>query len=108
MGVTVTLSDFAREHQLALTRFAFLLGGDRHYAEDVVQDVLTAMFRRFGDVLPVANPVAYARAAVVNALEPGAPPIVPGDTAGDRRRSQLALVGAHVAFGTRQPGRRRR
>jgi RNA polymerase sigma factor (sigma-70 family) len=61
-----TLSDFARENQLTLTRFAMLLSGDRQHAEDVVQDVLTSMFRRFGDALPVASPLAYARAAVVN------------------------------------------
>lgn len=67
VGAMSTLSEFARENQLALTRFAFLLSNDRQHAEDLVQDVLTAMFRRFGDTLPVNNPVAYARAAVVNA-----------------------------------------
>lgn len=62
-----SLAEFARAEQVSLVRFAFLLCGDRHSAEDVVQDVLTAMFRRFGDTLPLANPAAYARTAVVRA-----------------------------------------
>jgi DNA-directed RNA polymerase specialized sigma24 family protein len=63
----LSLTAFAAQHQLELTRFAYLLGGDRQRAEDIVQDVLTALFRRFGDALPVSNPLAYVRAAVVNA-----------------------------------------
>lgn len=62
-----SLAEFARAEQVSLVRFAFLLCGDRHPAEDVVQDVLTAMFRRFGETLPLANPAAYARTAVVRA-----------------------------------------
>jgi RNA polymerase sigma-70 factor (sigma-E family) len=61
-----SLGGFAAMHQVGLTRFVYLLAGDRYLAEDLVQDVLTAMFRRFGDSLPIENPVAYARAAAVN------------------------------------------
>jgi RNA polymerase sigma-70 factor (sigma-E family) len=57
----------ARCSGLDLLRFAYLLCGDRHRAEDLLQDVLLAMYRRFGDDLPLDNPVAYARRALANA-----------------------------------------
>lgn len=61
------LADFAREHALELTRFAYLVSADRSRAEDLVQDVLLAMHRRFGDRLEIEQPLAYARRAIVNA-----------------------------------------
>jgi RNA polymerase sigma-70 factor (sigma-E family) len=62
-----TVAAFARRNTLDLLRFAYLLTGDRHRAEDLVQDVLLAMHRRFAQVLPLDNPLAYARRALVNA-----------------------------------------
>jgi RNA polymerase sigma factor (sigma-70 family) len=62
-----SLGDFAREHGLELTRFAYLISGDRGRADDLVQDVLLAMHRRFGARLEIEQPVAYARRAIVNA-----------------------------------------
>jgi DNA-directed RNA polymerase specialized sigma24 family protein len=58
---------FARRCGLELLRFAYLLCGDRQRAEDLLQDVLLAMHRRFPDVLTVDNPVGYARRALANA-----------------------------------------
>jgi RNA polymerase sigma-70 factor (sigma-E family) len=63
----VTVAEFSRRRGLELLRFAYLLCGDRHRAEDLLQDVLLAMYRRFGDELPLDNPVAYARRALANA-----------------------------------------
>ena len=62
-----SLGDFAREHGVELTRFAYLVSGDRNRADDLVQDVLLAMHRRFGTRLEIEQPVAYARRAIVNA-----------------------------------------
>lgn len=67
VGPDVSLAAFAQKHGLSLTRFGYLVTGDRGRAEDLVQDVLLAMHRRFGPSLPLADPVAYARRAVVNA-----------------------------------------
>jgi RNA polymerase sigma-70 factor (sigma-E family) len=62
-----TLSGFAAEHSVALTRFAYLLCADHQRAEDLVQDAFLALYRRFGDALPIEAPVAYARRTIVNA-----------------------------------------
>ena len=62
-----TLSELASVHGLELVRFGYLICGDRNRAEDLVQDVLLAMHRRFGSQLPVLDPLAYARRAIVNA-----------------------------------------
>lgn len=63
----MTVSDLARDHGLALLRFAYLLCGDRHRAEDLLQDVLLAMYRRYPDDLALDNPVGYARRSLANA-----------------------------------------
>lgn len=61
------IAGLARRHGLELTRFAYVLCGDRQRAEDLVQDVLLRMHRRFPDLLPLDSPVSYARRALVNA-----------------------------------------
>ncbi len=63
-----TLAGFAGTHGLALTKFAYVLCGDRGLAEDLVQDTYLSLYRRYGDALPVDAPVAYARRAIVNAF----------------------------------------
>jgi RNA polymerase sigma-70 factor (sigma-E family) len=62
-----SLTEFAAEHGLSLTRFAYVLCGDRGVAEDLVQETYLSLYRRFGDELRIAAPVAYARRAIVNA-----------------------------------------
>jgi RNA polymerase sigma-70 factor (sigma-E family) len=62
-----SVADFARRCGLELLRFAYLLSGDRQRAEDLLQDVLFAMYRRFGNELPLDNPLGYARRALANA-----------------------------------------
>jgi RNA polymerase sigma-70 factor (sigma-E family) len=62
-----TVADLARVHGLDLLRFGYLLCGDRQRAEDLLQDVLLAMHRRFPEAMPLDNPVGYARRALANA-----------------------------------------
>jgi RNA polymerase sigma-70 factor (sigma-E family) len=71
MGATVTeigtpLATFVAEHGRTLTRFAYLICGDRGVAEDLTQDAFTSLYRRYGDYLPLEAPVAYARKTIVN------------------------------------------
>lgn len=63
----VVLGDFARANGRSLTRFAYLISGDRGTAEDLVQDAYLALYRRFGEVIPVAAPLSYAQRTIVNA-----------------------------------------
>lgn len=65
--VGVSLEAFVRQHALTLTRFAFLIAGDRGRGEDLVQEVLFSMHRRFGPSLGVDDPLRYARRSIVNA-----------------------------------------
>jgi len=63
----VDVAELARERGLELLRFAYLLCGDRQRSEDLLQDVLLAMYRRFPGDITIENPVGYARRSLVNA-----------------------------------------
>ncbi|HEY8474756.1 MAG TPA: SigE family RNA polymerase sigma factor [Natronosporangium sp.] len=49
----------------ALLRFAYVLSGDRHLAEDLVQEVLARIHRRWHRMAEVEQPDAYLRRAIV-------------------------------------------
>ena len=51
----------------SLRRTAFLVCGDWHRADDVVQDALYKLYRSWSKVDRGGNPLAYARRVVVNA-----------------------------------------
>jgi RNA polymerase sigma-70 factor (sigma-E family) len=57
-------ADFVRLRSATLLRVAYLLTGDRHAAEDLVQDVLEQLYVRWRTIR--ASPEAYARRALVN------------------------------------------
>lgn len=64
-GERATFERYAAERYPALRRLAFLLCGDWHAAEDVVQDALLRCERRW-DRIDADDPHAYVRRAVVN------------------------------------------
>lgn len=66
-----------------LLRFAYLVSGDRHLAEDLVQEALVKAHRRWGWIQRAERPDAYVRRIVVNDL-----------TSRRRRRSAREVVGA--------------
>jgi len=72
----------ARSH--VLLRTAFLLNGDRHLAEDLLQDALARVAQHWGAVAREGNPEAYARRVLYHRAV---------DTWRARRR-RPALVGA--------------
>ncbi len=49
----------------ALLRFAYVLSGDRYLAEDIVQEVLSRVHRRWHRMASVDQPDAYLRTAIV-------------------------------------------
>lgn len=66
VGPADSLQQLYREHRLGLVRLGVLLLGEQSLAEDVVQDVFTAMWRRQGLPNDVVAASAYLRKAVVN------------------------------------------
>ncbi|MFF4893014.1 SigE family RNA polymerase sigma factor [Micromonospora chersina] len=56
--------DFVRTRSMVLLRAAYLLTGDRHAAEDLLQEVLEQVYVRWRRVR--GSPEAYARRALVN------------------------------------------
>jgi RNA polymerase sigma-70 factor (sigma-E family) len=56
--------DFVRTRSVSLLRVAYLLTGDRHAAEDLLQEVLEQVYVRWRRVR--TTPEAYARRALVN------------------------------------------
>lgn len=60
-------ADFVIAAQHRLRRVAFLVCGDWHRAEDIVQTALTQVYARWERIRPDEGPAGYARRAVVNA-----------------------------------------
>jgi RNA polymerase sigma-70 factor (sigma-E family) len=61
MSATDDFEEFARARISQLYRTAWLLTGDRHHAEDLVQETLAKMVAAWQRI---ENPVAYARTAM--------------------------------------------
>ena len=57
--------DFVHGRGRALLRFAYVLSGDAHLAEDLVQEVLARLHRRWDRIAAMDNAEAYVRTAVV-------------------------------------------
>jgi RNA polymerase sigma-70 factor (sigma-E family) len=57
---------FVLGRQPALFRLAFLLAGDRHHAEDLVQRTLERTYQHWRRVAAAGNPEAYVRRILVN------------------------------------------
>jgi RNA polymerase sigma-70 factor (sigma-E family) len=62
----VTFEDYVTARGQALVRFAALLTGDDHRAEDLVQDALTKAYLRWGRIRRADDPDVYLRRLVLN------------------------------------------
>ena len=63
--------EFVEAASASLRRTAFLVCGDRHTADDVVQDALYKLYLSWPKVQRTGNPFAYVRRMVVNAAHDG-------------------------------------
>jgi RNA polymerase sigma-70 factor (sigma-E family) len=63
--VRETFEEYVTARGAALLRFAFVLSGDHHRAEDVVQEVLSRLHGRWRRLEGVEQPDAYVRRAIV-------------------------------------------
>lgn len=61
-----TFDDFAASRCVALTRFAYVLCGDRFLAQDLTQTALERCYRRWRLVGMAREPYAYAKKAITN------------------------------------------
>jgi RNA polymerase sigma-70 factor (sigma-E family) len=59
--------DYVTARGAALVRFAVVLTGDDHRAEDIVQDVLARAYLKWDRILRVDTPDIYVRRMIVNA-----------------------------------------
>jgi RNA polymerase sigma-70 factor (sigma-E family) len=57
--------DFVRRRGQALCRAAFLLTGDRHLAEDLVQTALAKVYGKWSGIVAKGDPGPYVRAVLV-------------------------------------------
>ncbi|MFC4115892.1 SigE family RNA polymerase sigma factor [Nonomuraea zeae] len=73
--------EFVRARQQSLMRTAYLLVGDAHLAEDLLQTVLARVATHWAKLSKGGNPEAYARKALVN------------QTISWRRRKRVELPG---------------
>jgi RNA polymerase sigma-70 factor (sigma-E family) len=62
-----TFEEYVTVRGAALVRFARVLVGDRHRAEDLVQDVLARAYLRWDRITRRDDPDVYVRQAIVNA-----------------------------------------
>jgi RNA polymerase sigma-70 factor (sigma-E family) len=60
-STTDDFEEFARARTPHLYRTAWLLAGDRHHAEDLVQETLAKMYRAWRGLQRIENPSAYAQ-----------------------------------------------
>ena len=66
MRAEIDFAEFVRNSGTSLLRTAFLLTGERHTAEDLVQDTLTALYPKWARVNGADEPLAYVRQSLVN------------------------------------------
>ncbi|RLK61519.1 SigE family RNA polymerase sigma factor [Actinokineospora cianjurensis] len=115
----MTFDEYVRDRGQALLRFAYLLTGDRHLAEDLVQTALLKAHGRWRRVAAADHPDAYLRRIMVNAnidwqrkRSNSELPVQPGDAwfevagAGDHADHVAARAQTWGALAALPPGQR--
>jgi RNA polymerase sigma-70 factor (sigma-E family) len=59
-------AEFVQDKSMALFRTAYLIAGDAHHAEDLLQSALERAYRRWRRIGAMDHPEAYVRRIVVN------------------------------------------
>ncbi|MFC0528793.1 SigE family RNA polymerase sigma factor [Phytohabitans kaempferiae] len=62
----ISFEEFVTARGPALLRFGYLMCGDRHLAEDILQEVLAKVYRRWGRIARAEPPEAYVRRALLH------------------------------------------
>ncbi len=66
-----SFDDFAHAHVQRLGRIAWLLTGNHHAAEDLVQDTLVKLYVHWNKVTRTSDPLRYARTTMLNTFISG-------------------------------------
>jgi RNA polymerase sigma-70 factor (sigma-E family) len=66
LGLTTSFDGYVRDRSAALARLAFLLVGDVHLAEDLVQASLVKVMGRWDEIAGKGDPHAYVRKVLVH------------------------------------------
>lgn len=66
VGRELSFDELVATNEQRLLRFAVMLTGGRHSAEDLVQTVFTRAYRKWGRISEVDQPEAYLRRMVLN------------------------------------------
>lgn len=62
----VAVTALYQAHALGLMRLAHIMTGDRHSAEDVVQEAFCGLYRRWDHLADTGKALQYARSSVIN------------------------------------------
>lgn len=65
-AVSRSFEDYVAGRGQALLRFGYVLTGDQHLGEDLVQEALTRVHRRWSRITALDHPDAYVRRIIVN------------------------------------------
>ncbi|MFI5956290.1 SigE family RNA polymerase sigma factor [Cryptosporangium sp. NPDC051539] len=63
---TASFDDYVAARGTALLRFAYLLTGDYHLAEDMLQEALAKVHRRWSHLDDAGRPTAYVQKAILH------------------------------------------
>lgn len=66
MSDELTFERFVRAHTPTLFTTAFMLTGDRHAAEDLLQETLSRLYPKWSSVTSASSPLAYVRRCLAN------------------------------------------
>jgi RNA polymerase sigma-70 factor (sigma-E family) len=92
-GVSMDFEEFVASRQRALLRMAYLLCGDQHMAEDIVQEALTKCYRRWRRVCRTDLPERYVQRVIVTShidwVRRRSAKEVPRDSAGDQTAGRI-------------------
>jgi len=66
LALTPSFDGYVRDRSAALLRLAFLLTGDRHLAEDLVQTSLVKVMDRWQEIAGKGDPHAYVRKVLLH------------------------------------------
>jgi RNA polymerase sigma-70 factor (sigma-E family) len=91
-GSERSFEQFVQERSMALFRTAYLVVGEVHQAEDLLQSALEQAYRRWRQIKAMQYPEAYVRRVIVNLACDG--------QRSRRRRTEVALEEATTATGT--------